>query len=284
MFFNPSTASGGIWVDNSTYIYTGVIWNRSPTNETWTFCKSFDDSVQIKVDGISVLNVNGNWDVVVTANYVVTPGPHAFEVRLGQGSGGVGQATNKTVPGAGFDRQGRSNSAFCVPIIDPGDGSLLTLFGSNLLSTASTVELAANTLLDLGGTAQTLAGLSGSGTVSNGTLTVTGVVSPAGTNAIGTLTAKANTTLSGKLLVNVATDGTSDVLDVQGNLTLLSPTLEIADLQGLSTLKIYTLVNYSGSISGSFTPTNLPHPLWALRTVGNKIQLYYKGGTMVRIM
>jgi autotransporter-associated beta strand protein len=284
MFFNPSTASGGIWVDNSTYIYTGVIWNRSPTNETWTFCKSFDDSVQIKVDGISVLNVNGNWDVVVTANYVVTPGPHAFEVRLGQGSGGVGQATNKTVPGAGFDRQGRSNSAFCVPIIDPGDGSLLTLFGSNLLSTASTVELAANTLLDLGGTAQTLAGLSGSGTVSNGTLTVTGVVSPAGTNAIGTLTAKANTTLSGKLLVNVATDGTSDVLDVQGNLTLLSPTLEIADLQGLSTLKIYTLVNYSGSISGSFTPTNLPHPLWAPRTVGNKIQLYYRGGTMVRIM
>jgi autotransporter-associated beta strand protein len=281
-FFANSGSSGGIWVDNSTYIYSGYIWNRSPTNETWTFCKSFDDSVLIMVDGKPVINVNGNWDVVVTANYVVTPGPHAFEVRLGQGGGGVGQAPNKTVPGAGYDRLGRLNSAFCVPIVDPGDGSLLTLGGK--LADASTVELAADALLDLDGTAQTLAGLSGSGTVSNGTLTVTGEVSPAGTNLIGTLTAKANTTLSGTLAADVATDGTSDLLDVQGNLTLLSPTLEIQNLQGLSTLKMYTLVTCSGTLTGTFTTTNLPDR-WALRyTTDGKVQLYYKGGTMIRIL
>ena len=151
------------------------------------------------------------------------------------------------------------------------------------LPAVGSVVLASGTLLDLGGQPQAFAGISGSGTVSNGALTVTGTLSPAATNAIGTLTVKANTTLSGKLLVNVATDGTSDVLDVQGNLNLLSPTLEIADLAGLSTIRVYTLANYSGSLSGSFTSTNLPER-WVLRTTGNKIQLYYKGGTMVRIM
>jgi hypothetical protein len=130
---------------------------------------------------------------------------------------------------------------------------------------------------------QTLGGLSGSGMVSNGTLSVTGTISPAGTNLIGTLTAKANTTLSGKLLVDVATDGTSDRLDVQGNLTLSSATLEINNPLGLSFSKVYTLATYSGTLSGSLTPTNLPNPLWALRTTDNKIQLYFKNGTLLML-
>jgi autotransporter-associated beta strand protein len=284
MFFGSSGASGGIWIDYSTYIYSGVIWNRSPTNETWTFCKSFDDSVRIMVDGRQVINKYNDWDTVTTTNYVVTPGPHAFEVRMGQGGGGVGQANNKTVPGAGFDRQGRSNSAFCVPIVDPGDGSLLTLGGR--LADASTVELAANTMLDLGKTNQTLAGLSGSGTVSNGALTVTGVVSPAGTNAIGTLTVKGNTTLSGKFIANVATNGTnaSDSWVVEGDLTLSSATLEIQNPLDLSISKVYTLGTYSGTLLNAFTPTNLPDPRWTVRTTGNKIQLYFKNGTVLRLM
>jgi autotransporter-associated beta strand protein len=146
------------------------------------------------------------------------------------------------------------------------------------------VSLADDTYLDLGGGSVTLANLAGSGTVSNGTLSVTGDLSPASTNK-GTLTVKANTTFSGKLIADVATDGTSDVLDVQGNLSLLSPTLEIADLAGLSTIKVYTLATCTGTITGSFTSTNIPDTRWALRyTADNKVQLFYKGGTMIRIM
>jgi autotransporter-associated beta strand protein len=146
------------------------------------------------------------------------------------------------------------------------------------------VSLADDTYLDLGGGSVTLANLAGSGTVSNGTLSVTGDLSPASTNK-GTLTVKANTTFSGKLIANVATDGSCDILDVQGNLTLSSPTLEIADLAGLSTIRVYTLVTCSGTITGSFTSTNIPDTRWALRyTADNKVQLFYKGGTMVRIM
>lgn len=146
------------------------------------------------------------------------------------------------------------------------------------------ISLATGTTLDLGGGSVTLTNLTGSGTVSNGTLSVIGDLSPASTNK-GTLTVKADTTLSGTLIANVATDGTSDVLDVQGNLTLLSPTLEIADLAGLSTIRVYTLATCSGTITGSFASTNIPDTRWALRnTVDGKVQLFYKSGTMVRIM
>lgn len=164
------------------------------------------------------------------------------------------------------------------------EGYLLNKWFGVASASLPSVELASGTILDLDGQSLSLTNLLGSGTVSNGTLTVTGSISPAGTNVIGTLTVKGNTTLSGKLLANVSTDGTSDCLDVQGNLTLLSPTLEIADLAGLSTLKMYTLVTCSGTLTGTFTPTNLPDR-WALRyTTDGKVQLYFKGGTMVRIM
>ena len=154
-------------------------------------------------------------------------------------------------------------------------------------NTGLTVSLADNTILDLSGGSVTLTNLTGSGTVSNGTLTVTGTISPAGTN-IGTLTVKAPTTFSGNFLVDVNAS-TNDCLVVEGNLNnlnLQSPTLEIADLQGLSTIKVYTLATCSGTITGSFVSTNITDTRWALRTTsdGKKVQLYYKGGTMIRIL
>ena len=159
--------------------------------------------------------------------------------------------------------------------------------GSNAnLPTGGSVVLASGTLLDLDNQPQTFAGLSGSGTVSNGEITVTGSISPAGTNVIGTLTAKVNTTLSGKLLVDVNAT-TNDCLVVEGSLTLSpSATLEIADLQGLSTLKMYTLITSTEPISRSFASTNITDTRWALRkTVDNKVvQLYFKGGTLIRLM
>ena len=279
-------ANLGTWpVTTATYIYTGYIWNRTGANAVWTFAKSFDDSTYLKIDNTVLIN-NGAWATIIATNVMMTPGPHRFEARFGQGTGGVGPANGWPI-GFGYDKLGRGTTVAgnYQPVSDPGDGSLLTIsaVATNQLGSAS-VTVNTNGALDLGGTISEIANLDGNGVVSNGTLIVTGEISPAGTNAIDVLTAKANTTLSGKLLVNVATDGTSDRLDVQGNLTLLSPTLEIVDLQGLSTIKVYTLATCSGSITGSFTSTNLSDR-WAVRnTVDGKVQLYYKGGTMVRIM
>ena len=123
---------GGLWIDNATYVYTGYIWNRNATNETWTFARSFDDSVQLKIDNIVRL-ANNVWTTIPTVNVLVTPGPHLIEIRFGQGSGGVGAANQQwwttTDFGFGVDYLGRNVNTLAnyVKLEDPGDGSRLTL-------------------------------------------------------------------------------------------------------------------------------------------------------------
>ena len=132
--FASSAASGGVWIDNSTYIYTGYINNASASSVTWTFGKQFDDAVNLKIDGNTLIN-DGTWNNAVTANYTLTPGRHAFELRLGQGGlnvgpsgGNAGGWWNSTTLGVGYDPQGRNQQILAnyLPLTDPGDGSLFT--------------------------------------------------------------------------------------------------------------------------------------------------------------
>jgi autotransporter-associated beta strand protein len=300
MYFANAAASAGIWPDNTTYIYTGYLWNNATTNETWSFMRVFDDMTRIMLNGINILD-NRASGALVSSNAVVRPGANRFELRLGQGGGAVGNnGAGWYNMGIGYDRLGRNQLVYAnyATLTDPGDGSLLTPYAINnqsyrsgMLADASTVKLAADAVLDLGTMAQTLAGVSGSGTISNSTLTVTGYMSPAETNVIGTLTAKANITLSGKLLVDVATNTTSDcdclVVEPGADrrtLTLTSSTLEIQNPQALSTLKVYTVVTFPvGSlITDMFTlPEYLNSTMWALRKTPTKIQLYCQGGTLL---
>lgn len=118
---------------------------------------------------------------------------------------------------------------------------------SNLLPIATSVLLANNSMLDLGSTAQTVAGLSGTGAVSNGLLTVTGLVQPGGANDLGTLTVPANTVLTGTLQVDAAWDGTCDVLAVQGSVNLSEATLNVTNTSSLDWHKSYTILTCSGS-------------------------------------
>jgi hypothetical protein len=146
------------------------------------------------------------------------------------------------------------------------------------------VDLASETWLDLNSQSQTLTNLLGSGTVSNGVLNVTGTISPGSTNAVGTLTTIVPTTLSGKLLVDVTRDGTSDCLAAQDALDLTAATLEIRDPQKLSTLMVYTLVTYPETAEPPALfalPENLGSSLWSLRQTSTKIQLYHQGGTLI---
>ena len=282
-----SNQTCGRWVDYSTYIYTGYIWNRSPTNELWTFCKSFDDSVLIKIDGTEVLKQSGDWDTVTTRNHPMTPGAHVFEVRLGQGSGGVGQANNKTVHGAGFDRLGRSIATLCVPILDPGDGSLLThalVYGTNQLATASTLQVAANAALNLGGMVQTLADVSGSGLVTNGALTVTGVVAPGGLNVLGTLTLATTNTLTGTLRVDISEDGSCDVLAVKGDVDLTGMALTADVMDQLTDLKLkYTILTCTGTRTGTFGTKTLPRGWIVSYEENGDIKLLFAGGSVISI-
>jgi len=164
------------------------------------------------------------------------------------------------------------------------EGYLMNKWFGVASSGLPSVTLAEGTILDLDGQSLTVTNLVGSGTVSNGTLTVTGTLSPANTNVIGTLTAKANITLSGTFVADVDA-GASDCLVVDGNLTLSTlapPTLEIKNQESLNKFKMYTLATCSGTLSGTFGSTNLTDPRWTLRyTTDGKVQLYFKGGTIL---
>ena len=289
------TTAGGIWTNNTTFIYTGYLWNSTGTNATWTFAKNFDDFTLLKIDGTAVLN-NGTWNTPVTANYALTPGAHAFELRLGQGGGGVGPniATwwTSMILGVGFDPLGRNLQVVgnYQPLTDPGDGSLLTIsdpgyVATNLISTAATVDVSANAVLDLGGTLQTLAGITGAGQVTNGTFAVNGVIAPGGTNVIGTLSIAAATTLSGTLLVDIASGGASDLVAVRGNVNLASLALQIANPDQLDRQKQYTILTCTGTRTGTFSSNNFPNSRWhVVYGADGSVKLVFVDGTLLKLL
>ena len=128
----------------------------------------------------------------------------------------------------------------------------------NQLATNANLTIASGAIVDLNGHTQTLGGLSGSGLVTNGTLTVAGTTAPGGTNVLGTLTLATTTTLSGTLLIDLATDGSCDVLRVQGSLSLVDLDLQIQDMGQLNKAKEYIIARCTpGSLTGRFRSNNL---------------------------
>ena len=143
---NATSSNGGAtlnnawWPDNSVYVYTGYLWNSAPTNVTWTFMQNMDDTFLMYLDGNVILN-KGFTTILpyrITANagthctVTLSPGPHAIEIRAGQGGGGVGGYWAKadgSRPAWGIDRSGRdeANTNYCEFITDPGDGSIFTV-------------------------------------------------------------------------------------------------------------------------------------------------------------
>ncbi len=119
------------WPDNTCYVYTGYLWNRSATNVVWTFGENFDDNVYLLIDGHAILD-NDSASTPTYRNLLLTPGPHAFEVRCGQSGGNLGAnwvRTDTTRVGFGVDVLGRAQNVAdnYLPLTDPGDGSLFTL-------------------------------------------------------------------------------------------------------------------------------------------------------------
>ena len=291
------------WSDNITFVYWGYIWNRAETNVTWTFGENIDDNALLKIDGTTLLN-NGTWNGPTIANVTLSPGPHLFEARFGNGGGGAGLVDGSqsggnlswwktNTFGFGVDYLGRNetNIANFAALTDPGNGSLLCLTPilgdpSNRIDTAATVELGAAGVLDLGTNtySQTLANLRGSGIVSNGVLAVTGHIAPGGTNAIGALTVANSSGLTGTLRVDVATDGTSDRLVIVGGLDLSGLSLEIANPAQLNTSQIYTLATVSGERSGAFASVTGADSPWTLRYRSDgTVVLVYLHGTLLKV-
>jgi len=69
------------WTQSCPTVWGGYIWNRSPTNETWTFAVSVRAMGRVYIDG-AVLVVNDNYADVTIANKVMTPGAHKFRFAV----------------------------------------------------------------------------------------------------------------------------------------------------------------------------------------------------------
>ena len=135
----------------------------------------------------------------------------------------------------------------------------------SVLPSNGAVRVGSGAILDLGGTAQTLSALEGSGTVSNGALTVTERIAPGGTNAVGTLTLTQSPMLAGAALeVDVAPDGIGDQLVGLGDVSLDGLSLRIENSGLLDHNRRYPLIVCSGVLTGTFSEQDLPER-WRIR-------------------
>lgn len=128
------------WPDNTTYIYSGYLWNRQASNVTWTFACYMDDHILLKIDDAVVVERGSFISPSETPLKTVTlsPGPHKFELRAGQGTGSVGgywTRSDGSRIAIGVDKQNRGLAWSTLPdfadtldtLEDPGDGSLFTV-------------------------------------------------------------------------------------------------------------------------------------------------------------
>jgi hypothetical protein len=254
------TINGKLWPDNTTYVYSGFIWNRDSTNVTWTFGENFDDQVLLRIDNVTVLN-DGTWNLPTKGTITLSPGAHAFDLRLGQGGGGAGGSNNggwNTTRSFGIDFQGRDTTDFnnFVLLTDSGNGSLLTttsvdpLGNEGLLANVMVNLAAGDTVLDLNGEAQKVGEVAGIGIVTNGTLKAGTALSPAGDTAVGSLTLE-GVTLAAGITYRVTVDGTaSDSLLSSGALDLSGVTLVPATGAEL-TASTYVIAHAEGGFIGA---------------------------------
>ncbi len=165
------------------------------------------------------------------------------------------------------------------------EGTLICA-GAASLPEGTDIILAGGTL-DLGGFTRTNSTVTGtSGTLANGTLALTGDILPGGAETIGTLTLGfASCSLTdGNLVIDVAADGGSDCLAVQGDINLAGLSLEIANPQALDPTKVYTILTCTGTRTGAFSSvTGLPDSRWHVAYSAGSVKLIFTSGTLISI-
>ena len=179
--------------------YTGYVWNRAPTNETWSFAYCYETCSKLIIDGQDLGHESVRKPLFV--DRLMTPGAHSIQIRLainawaGHPGGAVTNANSLGWPdnfGIAYDRRGRGtrNASDYERFEDPGDGSLFTLTADGSVPPAynptlnvDELKVAAGTSLELGGAnvavsnflnATTLTNARAKSAISNSTVSVFG--------------------------------------------------------------------------------------------------------------
>ena len=163
---------------------------------------------------------------------------------------------------------------------------------TNSLSPQVAAAVKTGAALNLWGGVQTLASLSGSGTVTGGTVTVTGVLAAGDTNTVASaLTIGGNLTLAAGISNAVDyVSGTSDVVNVTGTLSVSGSGTVALSLNGQTPPPQMTLFTF-GTISGdsnlsawSVLGVGLGPYQTRVRVVGNSVVLkVFRGGTLISV-
>ena len=122
--------------------------------------------------------------------------------------------------------------------------------------------------LDLGGSDVTVDGISGSGRVSGGTVTVTGEIRPGGEGAVGTISFERAPVFSGATLVAEIGGGEMDRIEVDGSASLAGLSLRVVELMRLRTSGSWTAVSATEALAGDFESVVLPERRKALFSTG----------------
>ncbi|MEI6646230.1 MAG: LamG-like jellyroll fold domain-containing protein [bacterium] len=165
-------------------------------------------------------------------------------------------------------------------------------YGTALIPVTASLQIDSGATLDLGGTAQQVAGLSGGGAVTNGPLTVTGSISL--TNGVAeNLLIYSNLTVSAGTALNYDyTATTSDVVNVTGTLTLQG-TANAVSLSAIgsanpppSRITLFTFGTLIGDPT-AWTVQGALQPGYAYRVRKDANSVYIsiaRMGTMIRVL
>jgi autotransporter-associated beta strand protein len=122
--------------------------------------------------------------------------------------------------------------------------------------------------------------LSGSGVI-GGPVDFSGLITPGGLNSAGTLTVGGLTMESSAVLnldLGASVNGSNDLVQVNGNLTLNGNTVVLNFLQGHLQVGTYRLIDYTGSLSGSFGTLSTRAQARIDTSVSGQVNLIVTGG------
>jgi hypothetical protein len=132
----PEGVSSGMRV----IVYSGYIWNDSPTNEVWTFAGSAGTWMCFSLNGSKIIDHRWKGDAVGLNAATLKPRANRFNLRIYCGDVVAGSGPNarssiananwqNTSFGFGYRRckdVDHPDQSDFLPLMDPGDGSLLT--------------------------------------------------------------------------------------------------------------------------------------------------------------
>ena len=223
----------------------------------------------------------GRWDLPVSENVSTNILPVSTGLEIASGAtvelaGGYQQLS--TLSGGGTLANGGLRQATVVL------SSGLSTFTGTVVGDVY-LEIAAGATLDLGGGSITVSAIGGSGSVVNGTVTVTGAVYPGGKDAVGTLTFGEDTSAvfdGATLFVDGdRTIGTVDAVELNEAVDITGLSLDIP-VPGDIAYGTYNLVYSAGGVAGSFADVDMPtRGGWAVEYKQTAAQLSRKNGTVI---